>query len=174
MIQQHSDVCPWLIYEMFGMEVHLLGHWECVDSLPFPCAHMVLGIFLGVPLDMESYFQSPCSIPTRTSQFLQSLRCPSVVLLAQQQGPSNAIGCGGGVIESPISDLMIISKLSRFNDSAPLRCSSLVNLQNFWYGSTFPWSLRTCWLITVPLCSHGPRHLPRRSTGYGKLLSESL
>ena len=47
---------------------------------------MVLGIFLGVPLDMESYFQSPCSIPTRTSQFLQALRCPSVVLLAQWQG----------------------------------------------------------------------------------------
>ena len=69
MIQQHSDVCPWLIYKIFGMEVHLLSHGECVDLLLFLCAHMVLGIFLGVPLGMESYFQNPVSITTRTSQF---------------------------------------------------------------------------------------------------------
>ena len=47
---------------------------------------MVLGIFLGVPLDMGSYSQSYGSIPTLTSQFLQALRCLSVVLLAQCQG----------------------------------------------------------------------------------------
>ena len=49
---------------------------------------MVLGIFLGVPLGKESYFKSPISIPTRTSQFLQALRCPYVVLSAQCQGLS--------------------------------------------------------------------------------------
>ena len=88
-------------------------------------------------------------------------------------GSSNGIGRGGGVIESLNLDRMIRSKISRFNDSAALRCSSLVNLRNFWYGSTLSWSLRIYLLITVPLCSHGPRHLPRRSNGYGKLLSES-
>ena len=62
---------------------------------------------------------------------------------------------------------MIRSKLSCFNDLAALLCSSLVNLRNFWYGSTITWSLRMYWIITVPLCSHGPRHCPRRYTGYG-------
>ena len=59
-------------------------------------------------------------------------------------GSSNGIGCGGGVMESPRLYLMIRSKLSRFNDSEALRCSSLVHLRNVWYGSTFPWLLRMC------------------------------
>ena len=88
-------------------------------------------------------------------------------------GSSNVIGCGGGVSESPSLDRMIRLKLSCFNDSAALRCSSLVNLQNVWYVSSLPWSLRMYCLITVPLCSHGPIHRPRCSTGYGKTLSES-
>ena len=57
---------------------------------------------------------------------------------------SNGIGCGGGFIESPSLDLMIRSKLYRFNDSAAIQCSSLVILRNVWYGNTFPWSLITC------------------------------
>ena len=88
-------------------------------------------------------------------------------------GSSNGIYCGGGVIESPSLDRMTRSNLSQFNDLAALRCLSLVNLQMFWYGSTLPWSLRMYCLVNVPLYSHGPRYLPRRSTGCGKLLSES-
>ena len=47
---------------------------------------MGLGIFPGVPLGTENYFQSPGNIPTHTSQFLQAPRCPSVVLLEKWQG----------------------------------------------------------------------------------------
>ena len=71
---------------MFGTAVHFTVHLEFVGSLLFFCAHMVIGIFLGVPMGMESYFQSPGNISTCTSQFLQAPRCPFVVLLAQWQG----------------------------------------------------------------------------------------
>ena len=85
MFRQHFDVRPWLIFEMFGMVVHFPGNCECFGLLLFLCAHMGLSIFLGVPLGTENYFQSPGNIPTRTSQFLQATRCPSVVLLVQWQ-----------------------------------------------------------------------------------------
>ena len=86
MFRQHFDVRPWLISEMFGMAVHFPGNRECVRSLLFLCAHMGLSNFLGVPMVTEKYFLSPGNIPTRTSQFLQVMICPSVVLLVQWQG----------------------------------------------------------------------------------------
>ena len=52
-------------------------------------------------------------------------------------GSYNAIGCGGGVMESPSLDVMIRSKVSRFNDSAALKCLSWIIYKMFGMAAHF-------------------------------------